>query len=111
MKKAIAWMTAGVLAGLLSAWAGDVKENWMAHCAKCHGADGRGDAATGKRLRAKDYTDPKVQARLKDDAMIRVTSEGKKERGRTVMKGYLGPGLLNEQEIKDLVAYIRKFKK
>jgi len=105
------WIMAGVVAAVVSLRAADVKENWMTHCARCHGADGRGDAETGKRLRAKDYTDPKVQARLKDEAMIRITREGKKERGRTVMKGYLGPDLLTEQEIKDLVAYIRRFKK
>jgi len=56
---------------VVSASAADVKENWEKSCAKCHGADGKGDTKMGKKLEIKDFTDAKYQASLKDDAMFK----------------------------------------
>lgn len=94
---------------IVSVSAADAKENWAKHCAKCHGADGKGQTAMGKKLKVKDYTDPKFQTELKDDASIKLIKEGKKEGTRTLMNAF--NETLSEQEIKDLVAYIRTFKK
>jgi cytochrome c553 len=89
--------------------AAPVAENWENHCAKCHGADGKGQTKTGKKLNVKDYTDAKVQAELKDDQMIKATGDGVVDKnGKERMKGYKDE--LSAEEIKDLVAYIRKFK-
>ncbi len=108
MKKTLI-ITLGLLAaGLFSAQA-DTKANWEKHCQKCHGADGKGQTTMGRRLKLKDYTDAKVQEAMKDDDMIKLIKVGKKEGDRTLMKGYSDD--LKDQEIKDLVAYIRKFKK
>ncbi len=51
---------------------------------------------------------PKVQAELKDADMVKVTVEGVMDKGKEVMKGYKTE--LSADEIKDLVAHIRKFK-
>jgi cytochrome c6 len=88
--------------------AADAKENWAKHCAKCHGADGKGQTPMGKKLKVKDYTDAKFQAELQDEPSIKLIKEGKKEGTRTLMNAF--NETLSEQEIKDLVAYIRTFK-
>lgn len=96
-------------AGLAVATAADAKENWENHCAKCHGSDGKGQTKMGQKLKVKDYTDPKVQAKFTDEEAIKITKEGKKEGDKTLMKGYADE--LSEAEIKALVEYIRKFAK
>lgn len=87
--------------------AADVKANYET-CVKCHGADGKGATAMGKKNGAKDWTDAKVQADLKDDKMTKAIKEGVKEGDSTKMKGYPD---LSSDDIKGLVAYIRAFKK
>jgi len=100
---------AGAFAAVSAVNAADVKTIYDKQCAKCHGKDGKGKTTMGKKLKAKDYTDPKVQEKLKDEEMIKLTMEGKKKGSKTLMKPYKDK--LSEKEIKDLVAYIRKFKK
>jgi cytochrome c1 len=63
----------------------------------------------GKKLGAKDYTDPKVQEEVKDDAAIKSIKEGLKSKDdKTLMKPAEG---LTDDQIKGLVAYMRAFKK
>lgn len=89
--------------------AAPVAENWDNHCAKCHGADGKGQTKVGKKLKLKDYTDAKVQAELKDEDMIKATADGVFDpAGKEKMKAYKGE--LSADEIKELVAHVRKFK-
>jgi cytochrome c553 len=63
----------------------------------------------GKRLHVEDYTSPKVQEKLKEDAMIKIIKEGKVVDGRRRMKAYAST--LKDDEIKALVKHIREFKK
>lgn len=105
-------VAATVLAGFgmtVSVPAADAKANWDLHCAKCHGADGKGDTKMGKKLAVKDYTTGKVQAELKDDNGIKSIRDGMKEGDKTLMKPY-GKSL-SEDEIKALVKHMRDFKK
>ena len=99
---------AACAAMVVSASAADVKENWDKNCAKCHGADGKGDTKMGKKLDIKDFTDAKVQASLKDEDMLKAIKEGVKDGEKTRMKAAEG---LSEEEMKALVAYVRAFKK
>ena len=93
----------------LAASAADAKATYEKDCAKCHGADGKGQTKMGKKWGAKDYTDAKVQAELKDEAAFKAIKEGYKDKdGKEVMKPSEG---LSDDEIKGLVAYVRKFKK
>ena len=110
MKYTVKHVVAGaLLAAAAIAFAAPAAENWENHCAKCHGADGKGQTKAGKKLNVVDYTDPKVQAKMKDEEMIKVTAEGAKDKaGKERMKGYKDE--LSPKEIEELVAYIRKFK-
>ncbi len=111
MKTEMKHIFAGALiaAGAAIALAAPVAENWENHCAKCHGADGKGQTKAGKKLNVKDYTDAKVQAEMKDADMIKATAEGVVDKnGKERMKAYKDE--LSAEEIKELTAYIRKFK-
>lgn len=84
-------------------------ENWDNLCAKCHGPDGKGQTKVGRKLQIKDYTDPAVQAALTDDEMARAIADGVKDKGgKEAMKAFKEE--LAEPEIRELVAYVRKFK-
>jgi mono/diheme cytochrome c family protein len=96
-------------ASTISARAADAKTNWDNNCAQCHGKDGHADTKMGKQLNAKDLTDPKVQAAFTDAKATQSIKEGVKENGKTTMKAF--GGKLTDDEIKALVAYVRKLKK
>ena len=108
MKKLIVITLALLTVGALAARAADAKENWDKNCAKCHGPDGKGDTKMGKKAGVKDYTDAKVQADMKDDAMAKAIKDGVKDGDTVKMKGF---GDLSDDEIKALVKYVRDFKK
>jgi cytochrome c553 len=109
MKKALSLVIALMAIPALSVCAADAKATYEKDCAKCHGADGKGETRMGKRLGAKDYTDPKVQAEMKDEAAVKAIKEGLKDKeGKKLMSPAEG---LSDEEIKGLVAYMRTFKK
>ena len=105
--KFLAVGTAFLLATALS-HAAPAAENWENLCTKCHGADGKGQTKVGKKLNLKDYTDAKVQAAMKDEEISKAIADGVFEGTKEKMKAFKGE--LSEAEIKDLVAYVRKFK-
>ena len=109
MKRILSLAIALLAIPALSVCAADAKANYEKHCAKCHGKDGKGQTITGKKQGAKDYTDAKVQAELKDEAAFKAIKEGYKNKdGKEVMKPAED---LSDDDIKALVAHMRKFKK
>jgi len=109
MKKLIPLVIAVLAIPAMAAYAADAKTVYDKECTKCHGADGKGDTKMGKKMGAKDYTDAKVQDALKDDAAFKAIKEGFKDKdGKVLMKPSEG---LSDEDIKGLVAYMRKFKK
>jgi len=98
-----------VLGTAASLAAADVKENWEKHCTKCHGADGAGKTKMGEKLAIKDYTKADVQAKMKDEEMLKAIKEGIKDGGKTKMKGFAD--VLSDEEIKALVKHVRSLKK
>src|ERR1035437_268078 len=109
MKKLLTLSIAIIAVSALSASAADAKASYESNCAKCHGADGKGQTKMGQKLGIKDYTDAKVQDALKDDAAIKAIKEGLKDAdGKTLMKPAEG---MSDDDIKALVAHMRTFKK
>ena len=85
----------------------ECKVNWEKKCAMCHGQDGKGDTPAGKKLKARDYTDPKVQAALKDEEMFKAIKEGIKKDSAVKMPAQ---PKLSDEEIKALIAHVRSLK-
>ena len=109
MKKLLVLGIAAMTVAALSARAEDAKTTYANSCAKCHGAEGKGDTKMGQKLGAKDFTDAKVQADLKDDAAFKAIKDGLKDKeAKILMKPAEG---LSDGDINGLVAYLRTFKK
>ena len=109
MKKLLTFSIVILAGAALSAAAADAKAIYEKDCAKCHGADGKGDTKMGKKVGCKDYSDAKVQAELKDDAAMKAIKEGVKDKeGKVLMKPAEG---LSDGDIKELVSYLRTLKK
>lgn len=96
--------------GLIPASAGGVPANargeyesqastYRAHCAKCHGNDGRANTKEGRRTEASDLTDDSVKA-MSTDKMTRIIRNGKAE-----MPGF--GKKLSAAQIAGLVRYVR----
>ena len=109
MKKMILFAAMFGLAATLTTKGAEAKENYDTLCAKCHGAEGKGDTKMGQKLGCKDFTDAKVQGEMKDDAAFKALKEGLKSADdKTLMKPF---DTLSDDEIKALVAYVRTLKK
>ena len=109
MKKLLMLSIAAMALVALSARAEDAKALYDQSCAKCHGADGKGDTKVGQKLGVKDYSTAAVQDALKDDVAFKSIKEGLKDKdGKSLMKAADG---IADSDIKALVAYMRTFKK
>lgn len=100
MKNLSAFVVLTLLAGTVLA---DGAAIFKSKCALCHGPDGKGQTPAGKSMKARDLGSPEVQKQT-DAALSKVVADGKGK-----MPGYkssLGP-----DDIKQVVAHIRKFKK
>lgn len=71
------------------------------NCARCHGADGRGDPEMRKTLPVRDFTDPEFRARATTEEMERVIMAGKNQ-----MPGF--GGALSQPKIQALAGYVRR---
>lgn len=76
---------------------------FKAKCASCHGATGAGDTAMGKSMKLKDLGSDEVQ-KQSDADLANVIAKGKKP-----MPAY--EGKLTNDQIQDVVKYIRTLKK
>ena len=109
MKKTLLLAAVLGVAVPFATWGGGAPENWATLCAKCHGAEGKGDTKIGAKLGCKDLSDAQVQAGLKDDGVAKAIKEGvKSAEGKSLMKPF---NQLSDEEVQGLVAYIRGFKK
>jgi cytochrome c6 len=95
-------MAAIVIAGMTApAVADDAAALYKAKCQVCHGAEGKPSAA-GEKMGAKAFSDPDV-AKMSDADLTKVTKDGKGK-----MPAYAGK--LTDDQIKDLVKFIRTLK-
>ena len=74
---------------------------WAQNCASCHGKDGSGNTAMGKKLGVQDYT--------KNQSFSDAEAAEVIKNGRGKMKGYKDK--LSDADVKALVAYVRSLKK
>ena len=72
-------------------------------CAMCHGADGKGETAMGKRLGIKDLGSADVQKQSDSDLTAGIT------KGKGKMPAY--DGKLTGDQIQELVKFVRTLKK
>ena len=84
------------------------KSKYDANCVGCHGATGKGDGAAAAALNPKpqDHTNGKVMNALSDKYLFDIIKEG----GAAMKKAAFMPASnkkLSDQEISDIVAYIR----
>lgn len=109
MKKILIFMVMALSGAAASVFAADAKSNWDDNCAKCHGAEGKGDTKMGKKLNIKDFTDGNVQSGFTDAEAFKAVKEGLQDKdGKTRMKAIEG---LSDDEITALVQYVRGLKK
>ena len=74
---------------------------YKSKCQSCHGADGKA-TAIGKKLGARDFQDPDV-AKMSEEELAKITSAGKNK-----MPAYKGK--LTDDQIKELVKYVKQLK-
>jgi mono/diheme cytochrome c family protein len=77
---------------------------YQQNCARCHGADGRGETNVGKIYGTPNLTDAALHARFSNKALAAIITAGKD--GMPSFKKSL-----SRTEINALVAYVRRFKK
>ncbi len=108
MKKTLLITVATLALAVASGHAADAKGLFESKCAKCHGADGKGETKMGKKLGIKDYSDAKVQAALTDAAVVKAIKEGKKDGEKVLMKPAED---VSDDDVKALATYVRSLKK
>lgn len=101
MKLTTSVILAFLIASSGAAFGADAAALWASNCASCHGKDGSGTTAMGKKLGVKDYT--KEQS-FSDAEAANVIKSGKGK-----MKAYKDK--LSDADVKALVAYVRGLKK
>ncbi len=107
---------------LLSVWiisapaasAGDPgkgKDIYAKSCAACHGPEGKGDGAAASAMNPKptNLADKASMSKLDDAAMTKVIAKGGAATGKSPLMPAFGQ--LKDQEVKDIVAYIRSLAK
>ncbi len=75
---------------------------YKAKCQACHGPDGKGETAAGKKLGAKDFHSPEV-TKMSDAELFDITKKGKEK-----MPAY--DKKLTDDQIKELIKYVRTLK-
>ncbi|MGO9317243.1 MAG: c-type cytochrome [Terracidiphilus sp.] len=80
----------------------DAAALYKTKCQMCHGADGKGQTPMGPKLGVRDFHSPEV-AKESDSQLFSITKNGKNK-----MPAYNGK--LTDDQIKDLVKYIRSLK-
>lgn len=76
---------------------------FKAKCAACHGQDGTGDTAMGKKLNVRSLAAPEVQKQT-DAQLLELTRKGKGK-----MPAY--EGKISDADLAALIAHIRTFAK
>ena len=84
-----------------------------ANCTLCHGIAGKGDGIAGVALpppKPRNFTEKVEMDKITNTEMLKAITEGGAALGKSI---YMTPwkGILNDEQIKDVAAYIRTFAK
>lgn len=101
-------MTAGNAAATDAQYSEQAVRNYDTYCVQCHGINrnGRGINSRDMSVQPRDHSDAKGMGDIPDEEIFRVIKEG----GLAVNKSVLMPAwgnVMNDDEIKELVAYLR----
>jgi cytochrome c6 len=98
---AICLLAASIAAPVFAQSAG--ADTYKAKCAMCHGPDGTAATPMGKMMNIPSFKDPSV-VKSTDAALVGITKDGKGK-----MPAYSGK--LTDDQIKDVVSFIRTLQK
>ncbi|MGE5304267.1 MAG: c-type cytochrome [Alphaproteobacteria bacterium] len=89
---------------------GEAASTYANLCASCHGANGKGDgpAAAALNPKPKDFANCKIMSGVTDDTAFKAIKGGGQSVGLSPLMPTWG-GSLKDQQIRDLVKYIRAF--
>jgi mono/diheme cytochrome c family protein len=79
------------------------RAQFVRHCAKCHGEDGRGKTKMGERMGAKDMTDPAWQAGRTDAAVRKHVRDGNPKQKHPAF----GDDKLDDDALAAVIAHVR----
>lgn len=79
-------------------------EIFMDKCKVCHGEDGKGRTPKGRKLKAENFTSPKWQGHMSDEAIVKAITFGIPKHKMPAFRTKLTP-----EEIRSLVPYLRNF--
>ena len=88
-----------LLAGATGAHAEDAKDLYLSRCATCHGADGAGKTAMGKKLKVQSAQ--AAAGKMSAEQMIKVVTDGRGESMAAYGKQF------SAEQIKSFVDYYR----
>ena len=82
--------------------------DYTRYCAHCHGSRGGGDGPLARMLvpRPARHSDAVSMNVLSDDYLFRLLKEGGPAVGKSPLMGVWG-GILSDQQIRDLIAFLR----
>jgi mono/diheme cytochrome c family protein len=89
----------------------EIKAIYEKQCKKCHGWDGKGQTAQGKKLNLHDWTSAQFQKEAKDEELLKVILEGYQDpkNPKRKMKAY--KGVITESQARELVQVVRAYAK
>jgi mono/diheme cytochrome c family protein len=92
------------LLGAAGVWAqGEMKDLYLDKCATCHGADGAGKTAKGKKLKVKDVH--QTASKMTAEEMLQILDKGKAPDMDAFGKQF------NKQQMQGLIEYYRSLAK
>lgn len=82
------------------------RNTFLRTCASCHGADAKGMPNNGKDLTASEFVRTQT-----DEQLFQYVLDGREVPGGVSMppRGGFPPDLLTDDQIRDVIAYIRRF--
>ena len=102
MKRNLFGIALGLVIGISPAALADGAKTYTAKCANCHGKDGKGETAMGKKKGAKDLGTSKMTV----EEIVKVVTEGKANKeGKPASPAFKDK--LSAEEISAVAAYVK----